>query len=256
MLAMTEPRRSRTYSDETGGDALPGDVCHKDVRYEFEDADAAIRDLEFAVIDFETTGSSPSRGDRAVEVGVVRVAGDGREVARYETLIQPDRSPGPTFVHKITASMLADAPRFADIAGDLSAVLDGAVLVAHNAAFDTRFLIAEFFRAGHVPPDVRRLCTVQLMRRGRPGLSSYRLTNCCRAAGVSLENHHTALDDAAATAEVLAYAFAGHAEQGRHYLSEMRPKGRSTAWPKLPTDGPRWTRADYAQLSEPTLFPM
>ena len=257
---MSTPRRRRVI-DATPDRAVPpsgedAEVFGDPERMELEDADRPVSELEFAVLDFETTGSSPSRGDRAVEIGVVRVRGDGSEVARYETLLQPDRSPGPTFVHKITAPMLRDAPRFADVAGDVAAVLDGAVLVAHNASFDTRFLAAEFFRAGHTPPDVRRLCTVQLMRRGRPGLSSYRLTSCCRAAGVSLDNHHTALDDAAATAGVLRYALEGLAEQGRSRLSQLRPKGRSVVWPQLPQSGRLWTRADFASRAEPTLFPL
>ena len=216
--------------------------------------DTPAADLEYAVLDFETTGSSPSRGDRAVEIGVVRVRRDGTEIDRYETLLQPDRSPGPTWVHKITAPMLTAAPRFGDVAGDIAAVLNGAVVVAHNASFDVRFLAAEFFMAGHVPPDVKRLCTVQLMRRGRPGLSSYRLTSCCRAAGVQLDNHHTALDDARATAEVLTYALDGLEEQGRTTLGDFRPRGRSTDWPELDRGGPRWTRRDYAEGHEPMLF--
>ena len=226
----------------------------REIRVESEDFDRPVSELEFAVLDFETTGSSPSRGDRAIEIGVVRARSDGSELARYETLLRAGGRPGPTHVHGITAGMMADAPPFDDVAGDVAAILDGAVLVAHNAPFDTRFLAAEFFRAGHTPPDVRRLCTVQLMRRGRPGLSSYRLTSCCRAAGVRLDNHHTALDDALATSKVLAYAFEGQAEQGRTLISEMRPKGRSTVWPRPDAGGPVWTRADYAAMDEPTLF--
>ena len=225
-----------------------------DSEFDANHPDRPLRALEYAVVDFETTGSSPSRGDRAVEIGIVRVDATGRELDRYETLLQPDRSPGPTFVHRITARMLRDAPRFGDVAGDIAAALNGAVLVAHNASFDTRFLAAEFFRAGHIPPDVRRLCTVQMMRRGRPGLTSYRLTNCCRAAGVCLDNHHAAIDDAEATAKVLAYALDGLEERAFTRLSDLRPKGKTTVWPDFPGRTRPLTRSDVARETEPTLF--
>ena len=85
--------------------------------------------VRFAVVDTETTGFS--RRDRIVEFACVTIA-DGRVVDEYESLLQPDRDPGPVHVHGITPTMLESAPAFEAIAADIAARLDGAVLVGHR----------------------------------------------------------------------------------------------------------------------------
>src|SRR5699024_9393809 len=99
----------------------------------------------YAVIDLETTGLSPKSGDRVIEVAVARVDAKGRIEDEFATLIHPDGADtGPVFIHGISNDAVRDAPRFADIAGELLARLDGAVVVAHNATFEEHFLRAEF----------------------------------------------------------------------------------------------------------------
>ena len=101
--------------------------------------------LEFATIDFETTGLS-AKSDRVIEVGIVRTSADGRTLREYSSLVNPSRDVGRTDIHGITAGMLRDAPTFAQIVGDVASMLNGAVMVAHNASFDARFLDAELER--------------------------------------------------------------------------------------------------------------
>ena len=138
-----------------------------------------------AVVDVETTGFS--RHDRVVEFACVTVV-DGSVVDEYETLIQPNRDPGPVHVHGITPDMLQTAPRFDAVAGDIASRLDGAVLVAHNISFDIRMLRQEAQRlqgADFDPGD--GLCTYKLTRQ--------KLALAAADAGLP-EPNHTALTDA------------------------------------------------------------
>ncbi len=145
-----------------------------------------------AVVDTETTGFS--RFDRIVEFACVTIV-DGEVVEEYETLLQPNRDPGPVHIHGITPSMLEAAPEFESVAGDIAARLDGAVLVAHSISFDLRMLGQEI---GRVPtmtfdPGV--------------GVCTYRLTNqklsvAAQQAGIGRPDH-TALGDARVSAQLL-----------------------------------------------------
>jgi len=98
---------------------------------------ALIGETPFAVVDVETTGFSPLRGDRIVEVAVVRLFGDSTE--EYVTLVNPLRDVGPVHIHGLTAADVSEAPMFTEIVGDLLGVLEGAVMVAHNLRFDRDF---------------------------------------------------------------------------------------------------------------------
>jgi DNA polymerase-3 subunit epsilon len=162
-----------------------------------------VADLEFAVVDLETTGFSPGRGDRIVEIGVVRVAGDGRVLREWTTLIDPGRAVGATRVHRITAADVRGAPRFADIAGELAALFAGAVVVAHNASFEQRFLEAEFAAAGVALPAVPALCTMRLARETALPLDDHKLGTCCAHFGLEFRDAHAALADARVTARLL-----------------------------------------------------
>ena len=103
----------------------------------------------FAVLDFETTGSVPERTDRVVEVGVVLLDADGRREESWTTLVNPRRDIGATHIHGISAQHVLDAPEFPDISDQLLSLVSGRTLVAHNAAFDMRFLHQELLRAGY-----------------------------------------------------------------------------------------------------------
>ena len=138
-----------------------------------------------AVVDVETTGFS--RHDRVVEFACVTVV-DGSVVDEYETLIQPNRDPGPVHVHGITPDILQTAPQFDAVAGDIASRLDGAVLVAHNISFDIRMLRQEAQRLTGTDFDPGEgLCTYKLTRQ--------KLALAAADAGLP-EPNHTALTDA------------------------------------------------------------
>jgi DNA polymerase-3 subunit epsilon len=160
-------------------------------------------ELEFAVVDTETTGGSSSHGHRLTEVAVVRVRG-GRVTGRFSTLLNPERPIPPmiTRLTGITDAMVGSAPRFEAVAGPLLDFLGDSVLVAHNAPFDRAFLDAELRRAFNRRLLSPFVCTVQLARRVVPGLASYRLDTVASHFGVRIADRHRALGDAEATGEI------------------------------------------------------
>lgn len=156
-----------------------------------------IADVPVAVIDFETTGAWPGV-DRVVEVSVVRVEpGRGPELV-LDTLVNPNRRMGCTFVHGITDHDVADAPRFEQVAGRVLRAVAGCVVAAYNASFDLRFLEFELGRVGvrHAFPH---LCLMYL--RPMLGLGKQcKLSAACWAHGIPLGVAHTAAADAQAAA--------------------------------------------------------
>ncbi|WP_460800811.1 exonuclease domain-containing protein [Microbacterium sp. GXF6406] len=157
--------------------------------------------MGYAVIDLETTGFSPGRGDRIVEIGVVLVDEDGGIEGEWTTLVNPQRDVGPTHVHGIRASDVVDAPLFSDIAGHMVGMLSGRVVAAHNQAFDLRFLRAELDGSGYALPEgYAALCTM-LWSRHLFGAS--KLSEVCATLGIANTSAHAALGDARAAAEVM-----------------------------------------------------
>ena len=157
--------------------------------------------VEFATLDFETTGLSGAV-DRVIEVAVVRTNSDGNVLREFSSLVNPNRDVGRTDIHGITAGMLAEAPTFEEMLGGLSDILDGAVLVAHNAAFDRKFLLSELVRCGIVDLDIESLCTLKLMYAGYPR-GPRRLADCCEFFGIDVGIAHSALDDARMASKLL-----------------------------------------------------
>jgi DNA polymerase-3 subunit epsilon len=137
------------------------------------DADRPLLDLSYAVVDVETTGGSPQSGHRITEIAVVRVA-DGEVQEVYETLVNPRRSIPPQIMKLtgITMEMVRDQRDFSSVWGDVVAALRGHVFVAHNVAFDWRFVSAEVQRAAGLELSGSRLCTVRLSRKLLPQLRS------------------------------------------------------------------------------------
>ncbi len=147
-----------------------------------------------AVIDTETTGLGAQ--DRVVEIAVVVLDATTLEtVDEYDTLINPRRDVGPEHIHGISASMVEAAPTFEEIAGDLAARLDDHILVAHNLPFDVRMVQGEFSRLDAAFSEGRGICTLRL--------SGSRLSTATRDHGIRLDDHHRALADARAAAELL-----------------------------------------------------
>ncbi len=189
--------------------------------------------MGYAVVDVETTGFAAGRSDRVVEVAVVQLDSAGRQTGEWCTLLNPGRDLGPQHVHRISAADVWDAPTFARAAGALAARLAGRVLVAHNLSFDARFLAAEFSRLG-IDLALDGLCTMRLAARFLPG-SGRSLRACCDAAGVVLEDAHSALHDARATGRLFA-----------HYLRHGALDGPTVPWPRLPGDDVGEVRRGHA----------
>jgi DNA polymerase-3 subunit epsilon len=151
------------------------------------------QDLVF--VDLETTGGNAAR-DRITEVGLVRVR-DGELVDEWSSLVNPER-PIPSYIEAFTgisSEMVADAPRFAEIAALVLQKLQGAVFVAHNARFDYSFLRSEFQRVDrHFSAKV--LCTVKLSRRLFPEFVRHNLDAVMERNGLTCDARHRALGDA------------------------------------------------------------
>lgn len=166
------------------------------------DASPRLSELEFAVVDVETTGSTG--GARVMEIACVHVA-DGTIGARYSTLVDPGCLI-PPFIRRMTGideRMLGEAPRFAEIAGVVRRALLGRVFVAHNARFDWRFVAGEMRRTSAEVPVGDRLCTVRFAKRILPGLRRYGLDALIEYYGLECRARHRAWGDALVTAEVL-----------------------------------------------------
>ena len=151
-------------------------------------------DRPLVVIDCETTGLG--RVDRVIEIAALTLdPQSGETIDEYDTLINPQRGVGPTRIHGITSAMVEAAPVFSEVIAALAARLSRCIVVAHNISFDQRMIGDEFARLG-VPIDWGRgICTYQL--------SGLNLGDACDHYGITLDNHHRALADARAAAELV-----------------------------------------------------
>lgn len=153
----------------------------------------------YAVVDVETTGLS--RSDRIVSAAVYRLDARGDVQDHWYSPINPERDPGPTWIHGLTTDLLADAPLFPQIAEALSERLAGRVLVAHNALFDWSMLAREYARAQLTAPVRQRLCTIALAKALALPLPNHKLESLAAHYGVRQHRAHHALDDARVLAE-------------------------------------------------------
>jgi len=188
----------------------------------------------YAVIDVETTGLRPSWHDRIVEIAIVQVDAAGDAQAEWCTLVNPQRDLGPQQIHGITAAEARRAPRFEQLAGVVAGLLRGRMPVAHNWAFDLQFLTAEYERLGIAAPlrYETGLCTMRLAGQFLP-VAGRGLADCCSCAGIPLTQAHSALHDARAAADLLAY-FLSVAGRPPPWLSRLG-SGSKDGWPVLPT---------------------
>jgi len=158
------------------------------------------------VLDTETTGLDPFGGDRIVELGAVELMNHMPTGRTFHAYLNPQRDvPAEAVaVHGLTAEFLADKPLFGAVAAEFAAFLGEARLVIHNAAFDMKFLNAEFGWIGHATmPAGRAIDTLDLARRRFPGASNT-LDALCRRFGIdnSSREKHGALLDSELLAEV------------------------------------------------------
>ena len=158
-------------------------------------------DDTYIVFDIETTGFSSIR-DRIIEIGAVKVV-NGKIVDKFSTFVNPQR-PIPfeiTNLTSITDEMVMGSPAIDVILPQFLEFVGDGVLVAHNAGFDVGFIEQNCRNLGLNDRFVY-LDTVALARVLLPTLSKYKLNVVAKALNISLENHHRAVDDAGATAEI------------------------------------------------------
>ncbi|AVZ72279.1 DNA polymerase III subunit epsilon [Streptomyces lunaelactis] len=199
----------------------------------------------YAVVDVETTGLA--RDDRIVSAAVYRLDARGDVEDHWYTLVNPERDPGPVWIHGLTSDVLEGAPLFGDIAAEFSERLDGRVLVAHNAIFDWSMIAREYARAERAAPTRQRLCTIALSKELRLPLPNHKLESLAAHFGVVQQRAHHALDDARVLAEAFRPSLHTAARDGvRLPLLECRPL---TEWSDSPATPRIGYQASYGQGS-------
>jgi DNA polymerase III subunit epsilon len=158
----------------------------------------------YVVVDLETTGFSPAKGDQICEIALISMDPDGTIVEEWHSLINPRRSTGAVHVHGITNAMVARAPAIEEVLDEIWQRIAGRVLVAHNASFDLRFL--NVLPGSHWVTET--LCTQRLAPGFLPD-GKWTLAACCERAGIPFFNAHAALVDARAAAELLRFYLRG-----------------------------------------------
>jgi ATP-dependent DNA helicase DinG len=157
----------------------------------------------FVVVDLETTGNSPKKGDKIIQFAAV-VIENGAIVETFSSLVSSDK-PIPLFIEELTGltdDMLKDAPDFSEIAPKILTLLDGAFFVAHNVLFDLSFLQEELINAGYEGFFGPVIDTVELSRIMFPTADSFKLTDLASKEGLTHDRPHQADSDAYVTAEL------------------------------------------------------
>lgn len=198
----------------------------------------------FVIFDVETTGVSAKSNDRIVEIAAVVMGLDGQVQMEYDTLLNPQRDVGPTFIHGISEQMVKNAPVFHEIAGELIPLFQNRIIIGHNVNFDLRFLGAEFARLNYQLPQVQFACTLAMARKSimpKP----HKLTDCCRYWNIDLTNAHTALDDTRATAQMFLTMMNNNINVNnfiKNYTFDNLPP--SNDWPNLQNNNRRLSRRE------------
>lgn len=193
-----------------------------------------IEEITFTVFDFETTGLN-SYSDEIIEIGAVKLKG-GKVVEEFGSFIKPNKEIPPkiTELTGINNDMVSEAPvldevinRFVDFIGD-------SVLVAHNAGFDYGFLRSAL-RKAEIKKDIFTVVdTLNLSRAVFPDLKNHRLNTLCNHTGIVLENHHRAVDDARACAQLLERLLQELSNQETGYLEDLNRLTTRIDWKNMP----------------------
>lgn len=177
-------------------------------------------DVPSIVFDIETTGFGPVK-DKIIEIGAVKLVG-GEITETFSTFINPE-IPIPEEITKLTSitnEMVKDAERIEEVLPKFLKFCENCILVAHNASFDVGFIRkkAELLqiKVGFTSVD-----TVAIARILLPHLTNYKLHIVCKELNISLENHHRAVDDAMATAEIYKKFLVMLKEKGIRKLSQI-----------------------------------
>lgn len=194
-----------------------------------------IDEVPLAVLDTETTGLEPALGHRVIEIAISRLEG-WQEVDQINQLVNPGRSIPATAsrINRITDGDVANAPTFASLADEIAQLLDGALVVAHNASFDAGFVAAEWTLTGREPLLNPCACTLELARR-RYSFWRNNLHEVARALGVRTGRAHRAMSDAWVTAQVFRRMLKDLNQWGIHTVGElMHAQGGPIYFPPPP----------------------
>ncbi len=181
----------------------------------------------FVVFDIETTGFSPIN-NRIIEIGAVKVV-NGQITERFSTFVNPE-VPIPFEIEKLTSindSMVIEADTIEVILPQFLSFVGDAVLVAHNASFDVSF-IQENAKRQKIPTDFTYVDTVAVARVLLTNQAKYTLDAVAKTLGISLENHHRAVDDAECTAEIFVKFIAMLKKDGVETLDALNELGKSS----------------------------
>ncbi|MFI0460812.1 MAG: exonuclease domain-containing protein [Ilumatobacteraceae bacterium] len=176
--------------------------------HELTNASHSMRDVSFAVVDFETTGLNPET-DRIVQLAAVIVNGEGDIVDSFDTIVKPE-SPaeyqhGAEHIHGISAEQVSSGMPLRKALEQLWSINAGHVFTAHNAPFDLGFLHAESKRVGIEGAIESHIDTLELSRRttGADSTRRHNLFALCEHYGIERDQVHDAKSDATATAQLL-----------------------------------------------------
>ncbi|GFI01959.1 MAG: PolC-type DNA polymerase III [Lachnospiraceae bacterium] len=182
---------------------------------------------DFVVFDIETTGFSPVN-NRIIEIGAVKVS-KGEITERFSTFVNPD-VPIPFEIEKLTGindSMVMEAPSIEQVLPGFLAFCEGAVLVAHNAEFDMSFIKENAVRQ-NLKREFIYVDTVGIARILLPHQAKHTLDAVAKTLGISLENHHRAVEDAEATAEIFVKFIKMLKERGADTLAKVNALGETS----------------------------
>ena len=175
---------------------------------ELSTAQLGMRNVSFAVVDFETTGLNPET-DRIVQLAAVIVNGEGHIVDSFDTIVKPE-SPaeyqhGAEHIHGISAEQVSSGMPLRQALEQLWSISAGNVFTAHNAFFDLGFLYAESERVGIEGQVEIHIDTLELSRRtaGTDTTRRHNLFALCEHYGIERDQGHDAKSDATATAQLL-----------------------------------------------------
>ena len=176
--------------------------------HELSTAPNTMRNVSFAVVDFETTGLNPET-DRIVQLAAIIVNGDGEIVDSFDTIVKPE-SPdeyqhGAEHIHGISAEQVSGGMPLRKALEQLWSINAGHIFTAHNAAFDLGFLHAESERVGIKDRIEFHVDTLELSRRttGADTTRRHNLLALCEHYGIKRDQVHDARSDATATAQLL-----------------------------------------------------
>jgi DNA polymerase III subunit epsilon len=197
--------------------------------------DQLLIELPYTVFDTETTGLEPSAGDEIISLGAVRIV-NGRLLKHevFEQLVNPQRAlkRESSRIHGIDARLLVSQPPLSDVLPAFHRFCEDTVLVAHNAAFDMRFLELKEAATG-IRFDQPVLDTLLLSAAVHPSLQDHSLEGIAERLGVRVIGRHTALGDAMLTGEILLRLIPLLAESGIHTLKQAREASQRTYHARL-----------------------